>query len=205
MLTLRGSRAPRRGSELNQLNIIPDGSILVRDGIVQEVGPTRRVENLGLARQAIEVSAVGRVVMPGFVDSHTHMLFPAPGAPSPGIEPGARALHGVTALRLRALARPYLESMARHGTTTAEVKTGSGADESAELKILRVAAELKQEPISLLATVLFRLRAGAGEDALPLEQRWVCDEFLPKVWRRHLARFADLAGEDESDIQGFAA
>ena len=74
MLTLRGPKGPRRGSALEELAIIHDGSLLVRDGVLQEVGPTRRVENLALARNALEISAGGRVVMPGFVDSHTRLL-----------------------------------------------------------------------------------------------------------------------------------
>ena len=73
MLTLRGTTGPRRGTQLQQLNIITDGSLLVRDRLILEVGPTRRVENLTAARHAIEVNAAGRVVMPGFVDSHTHL------------------------------------------------------------------------------------------------------------------------------------
>jgi len=52
--------------------------VLIRDGLVEEVGLTRRVENLKAARDAVEISAAGRVVMPGFVDSHTHLAFPPP-------------------------------------------------------------------------------------------------------------------------------
>ena len=61
----------RRGSALRDLGVIQDGAILIRDGILAEVGPARRVENLVEARDATEVDASGRVVLPGFVDSHT--------------------------------------------------------------------------------------------------------------------------------------
>ena len=197
MLTLRGPKEPRRGSALNQLSIIPDGSLLVRDGVVVEVGATRRVENLALARQAIEVSAVGRVVMPGFVDSHTHLLFPAAGMSDS--EDGVRALNAITGMRLRTRARVYLEAMARHGTTTVEVKTGCGPDESAEMKILRVLAELKQEPLDVVASLLFHLPTvdGSGEEAVRSVWRWICEEFLPRIRRRRLACFADLSGDCE--------
>src|SRR5882672_2673591 len=90
LLTLRGPKESRRGSALEELSIIHDGSLLVRDGILVEVGPTRRVENLALARKATEVSAVGRVVMPGFVDSHTHVMFPPLGSFVSALEAGAR-------------------------------------------------------------------------------------------------------------------
>jgi len=72
LLTLRGPKEPRRGTALAELGIIHDGSLLIRDGVVEEVGTTRRVENLACARHAMEINAAGRVVMPGFVDCHTH-------------------------------------------------------------------------------------------------------------------------------------
>ena len=63
LLTLRGPNEPRRGSQLQELSIIHDGSLLIQDGVLVEVGATRRVENLAAARAAIEVSAAGRVVI----------------------------------------------------------------------------------------------------------------------------------------------
>ncbi len=79
LLTLRGPRGVRRGADLNELSVIPDGALLIRNGIIEEVGPSRRVENLAGARDAVEINAAGRVVMPGFVDSHTHLVFAPPG------------------------------------------------------------------------------------------------------------------------------
>jgi imidazolonepropionase len=76
LLTMRGPKGPRRGLALNELSIIPDGALLIRDGVLMEVGPSRRLENLAEARDAWEINAAGRVVMPGFVDSHTHLAFP---------------------------------------------------------------------------------------------------------------------------------
>ena len=191
LLTLRGPAGPRRGSQLQQLTIISDGSLLVRDGILVEVGPTRRVENLAAARRAVEVSAAGRVVMPGFVDSHTHLLFPPPGL-SADPAGAARALRAMSAVHLKSQARSYLQTMVRHGTTTAEVKTGSGTDESAELKILRVGNELRREPLHLLSSAFFRADK-ADEAEVGTAWTWICEQFLPKLRRRHLAQFAELA------------
>ena len=78
MLTLRGPKGARRGTDLNELGVIPHGAMLIRDGVIEEVGPAVRVENLAAARGAVEINAVGRIVMPGFVDSHTHLMFPPP-------------------------------------------------------------------------------------------------------------------------------
>lgn len=198
MLTLRGSPVPRRGSELNQLNIIPDGSILVKDGLVQEVGPTRRVENLAEAKRAIEVSAAGRVVLPGFVDSHTHLFFPASG-PENGVDTGAPGLQAITGMRLRSWGRVHLEAMARHGTTTVEVKTGCGPDASSELKILRAVSTLRDEPLRILPSFLFRT-APENEDDAGMAQQWVCTEFLPRIRKRRLVCFADLAWEEGMEL-----
>ena len=175
--------------------MIVDGSLLVRDGILLEVGPTRRVENLALARQAIEIDAAGRVVMPGFVDSHTHLLFPPAGLTDGDIENQVRAVHATTAMQLTMRARVYLQAMARHGTTTLEVKTGAGADGSAEMKILRVLAELKKEPIDIVPSFLFRAPPSAFSEEAQFAAMWhrVCAEFLPNISRRGWANFADLA------------
>ncbi len=73
LLTLRGPSGPRRGTDLRNLGIIQDGAVLIADGLIREVGPSRRLENLALARGAEEIDASGCVVMPGFVDSHVHL------------------------------------------------------------------------------------------------------------------------------------
>ena len=74
LLTLRGPSGPRRGTDLRNLGIIQDGAVLIADGLIAEVGPSRRVENLALARGAEEIDASGCVVMPGFVDSDVHLV-----------------------------------------------------------------------------------------------------------------------------------
>src|SRR5258708_33992939 len=83
LLTLRGPSGPRRGADLRNLGIIQDGAGLIADGLITEVGPSRRVENLALARGAVEIDARGWVGMPGLVDSHIHVGRGAPaGAPT---------------------------------------------------------------------------------------------------------------------------
>ena len=106
MVTLRGAKGPRHGPELEELGIIPDGSLLIRDGVIEEVGPTRRIENLSAIRGAIDINATGRVVMPGFVDCHTHLVFPPPGITLSDEASAVRAVRTGTCqrLKLRALA-----------------------------------------------------------------------------------------------------
>jgi imidazolonepropionase len=176
---------------MRDLAIIPDGAILLKNGLIDEVGPTRRVENLVKARGATVIDATGKVVMPGFVDAHTHLMFPQPhsGAADPDavidIDRAARALVSITAQRLAARGRVWLDAMARHGTTTLEAKTGCGPNDSAELKVLRVLSVLNKGPLDIVPTYLFR--AGTAEHA-----ERVCADFLFNIRRRRLVRFADL-------------
>ena len=203
MLTLRGPKGARRGAELNELGVIPHGALLIRDGVIEEVGLAARVENLAAARGAVEISAVGRVVMPGFVDSHTHLMFPPPCPAGEGRrehESAVKVLLAMTGHRLERRGRGYLAAMARHGTTTVEAKTGCGPHESAETKVLRVLAALQGKPLDVLATLLLRFpRAEQGApEADWATAQWMWGELMPKIRRRRLARFADLHWDQES-------
>ena len=74
LLTLRGA-APRRGRALGDLGIVRDGAMLLQDGMILAVGPRRVIEKRREARRAKKIDLGGRVAMPGFVDSHTHLVF----------------------------------------------------------------------------------------------------------------------------------
>jgi imidazolonepropionase len=180
LLTLRGTNSPRRGHDLSQLHIIEDGAILIGDGKILEVGPSRRLENLASARRAEAIPAHGRVVMPAFVDPDTRALRPAatyaetfnvhlpecPCANSYGS--GARVRHD---------GEVTLEGMLRHGTATVETK---GSD----IRLLRVIAQM-ESAIEVIPT--FDARCGVSEDVLDL------------VRKRCLARFVQCrAGSDEA-------
>jgi imidazolonepropionase len=131
LLTLRGPNGPRRGADLRNLGIIQDGAVLIADGQIVEVGPTRRVENLALARDAEEIDASGCVVMPGFADSHVPMLSGA----TPELSPRA----------LKTLVLRVVDEAVRHGTTAVEA-------EAREVKILRVHAALRELPLTFVST-----------------------------------------------------
>ena len=213
LLTLRGPSGPRRGYALRDLGLIQDGAVLIRDGVIASVGPARRVENLSEARAATEIDASGRVVMPGFVDSHTHLVCgPArlldyelrlTGASyqeiadaGGGILLSVRTVRSTPSSRLLLQARHTLEGFIRHGTTTVEAKSGYGLDEAAELKTLRVITALKRGPLDVLPTYL-------GAHAVPPEHQaapddyveWMCRYLMPEIRRRRLARFVDVCCE----------
>ncbi|MEO8028096.1 MAG: amidohydrolase family protein [Bryobacteraceae bacterium] len=150
LLTLRGSPGPRRGLDMNALGVVSDGSVLIVGGRIREAGSTRRVENLALARNAHEIPAEGRVVMPGFVDVSVH-LEAAP-----------------TAKLALALARRVLRLSLLHGTTT----WGVPSADTLERKLARALAKLdpsKETIVPLPATDTAILLPLAGVvDARPL-------------------------------------
>lgn len=204
LLTLRGSRAPRRGAAAGELGIASDGAVLIEDGTIVEVGPSRRVENLAQARRAHEVNAAGCVVMPGFVDCHTHVVsgITRPkkkgGSERGDAESEAGCGPNISAARLRARAQQYIEGMARHGTTTLEARSGYGVDETTELKILKVQARLNRAPLDVVPTFMSpraiprQFPGDSGEYV-----SWLCGEFIPRMLHRRLARFADFRCSDQ--------
>jgi imidazolonepropionase len=191
---LHGPQGPRRDGQLNDIGIINDGALLVRDGVVQQVGTTRRVENLAEARDAVEINAAGRVVMPGFVDGHTHLLCPAPSAGEDTIHKASLLLRTSSAKRLISVARKHLNSMARHGTTTAEVSTSGGPDLRDEIKLLRVLDGVRSDALEVVPTLVLGVPGGCApeESAVREHVERVCGELLPKVVRRRLVRFVGI-------------
>ena len=191
LVTLRGPARPRRGVELNDLGIIPDGALLIRDGRIVEAGPTRRVENLGSARHAREINAAGRVVMPGFVDGRTQLW---PRSSQTGAAAGesghtSAKLSALSSRTLAAHARKVLAGMARHATTTLCVAPSAAPDHSTELKMFRVLAGLHGKPLDVLTAYVGVAPAAASGDPAALVES-LCTKMMPVVSRRKLARFA---------------
>jgi imidazolonepropionase len=210
LLTLRGS-VPRRGRALADLGIIRDGALVVHDDRIVAVGSRRRIESARRTRRAEKLDLGGRVVLPGFVDSHTHLIFPSSRAAEyeqrisgagyeqiaksgGGIRSSVQALRRAPAKELKLRAMTDLEQFARHGTTTIEAKSGYGLDWKSELKILNILYELHQEqPIDVAATFLgahvvppeFKGRADAYVNLLV--KKWI-----PNVAMAGLAEFCDV-------------
>lgn len=210
MLTLRGP-VPRRGRGLRELGIVPDGALLVRDDHIIAVGRRRQVERLREARRAEKLDLGGRVVLPGFVDSHTHLIFPTSRADEyeqlisgltydeiaragGGIRATIRAVRGASEKVLSERASAHLREFAAHGTTTLEAKSGYGLDWANEVKILCTLQHLHQDqPLDIVQTFLgahtvapeFRKRPEAFVDLLA--RAWI-----PAVAMAGLAEFCDV-------------
>jgi len=215
LLTLRGPwvRA-RRGEEMRDLGVVPDGAVYVEAGRIKEVGATDEVlRRRGGTRDVID--ATGKVVMPGFVDPHTHVAFAGSrhdelGMKAEGLSYQEIAARGGGLLRtvrdtraapreaLVAATRRRLDGMLRSGTTTAEVKSGYGLTTESEVAILQAVDEIASaHPMGLVSTFLgahavppeFEGRADAYADL-------VAGEMLPAVATRTGARFCDAWVED---------
>ncbi len=146
LLTLHHHRGPLRAGEPANLGVIPDGSVLLHNDIIEAVGPTRRVENMAQARSAEEIDAAGRVVMPAFVDPYASLV------PVPSCEgTSARTIQNLSANRLEAQAQDLLKTMACHGTATIGAVCGCAPDGAGELKILRAVAALNNRPLDIVS------------------------------------------------------
>ena len=213
ILTLRGG-VPRRGSSLSKLGLIRGGALLVRDGKIVAAGPRAQVERRTEARRAEKLDVGGRVVLPGFVDSHTHLIHAASRAEEYELKiqgasyeaiarkggpilNSAKTLRAATAEALKRRARGALEEFAAHGTTTVEAKSGYGLDVASELKILGLHRVLNAEqPLEIVSTFL-------GAHTVPAEFRSLSDgreryikllveKLLPEVVNERLAEFCDV-------------
>jgi imidazolonepropionase len=210
-----GELGPRRGADLKKLGIINDGAVLCVGGKVVSVGTTKdalRDPWLKKNRKKVtEIDCVGKVVLPGFVDSHTHPVFVEPrlvdfekrieGASYEQIAAaggGIRSsLEGVRRSSKSVLAEKVLaalRAMAAQGTTTVEAKSGYGLTVESELKSLEAIGEAATRwPGTIVATLL-------GAHVVPKEfqdcsQKFVeivCKEMIPRAAKRKLAQFVDV-------------
>ncbi len=191
ILTLAGGERPRRGKALGELGVIPAGDVLVHEGKIAAVGV--KVE----APAAAEViEAHGRVLLPGFVDCHTHACWAGDrlaeweqklsGVPyldilkaGGGIHATVNAVREATKKQLAAGLKARLDAMLRDGTTTVEIKSGYGLTTEAELKMLRAIVRAGTEwPGTIVPTALL---GHAFEGDLDEYARMVVKEMLPEV------------------------
>ena len=218
LLTLRDATAqpgPRRGPDLKNLGIIADGAVLCLGGKIVSAGTTKdALRDPWLKthrRKFTEIDCTGKVVLPGFVDSHTHPVFVSPrlvdfekriagasyeeiAAAGGGIRSSLEAVRRTAKSALAARVLTALEAMAAHGTTTVEAKSGYGLTVESELKSLEAIKDAALRwPGTVVATLL-------GAHVVPKEfqgrsQKYVeivCTEMIPRAAKRKLARFVDV-------------
>ncbi|MFW9912591.1 MAG: imidazolonepropionase [Candidatus Thorarchaeota archaeon] len=217
LATLAGhSSAPKTGELLKELSIIEDGAVAIKDGKIVAVGTTKEVmSSLSSEPKLPPIEFPNMLAIPGFVDSHTHLVFGgsrendfamklAGRTYMEILEEGGGILNTLKATRsasqdeLISNAFSYAESMLASGTTTIEAKSGYGLDVENELKMLRVPEALRNKlPSEFVSTFL-------GAHAIPPEYEdrvddyvgLVKNEMIPAVAKQNLAEFCDVFCED---------
>ncbi len=201
VLTLASPDGPKRGEAMGDLGLIPDGAVAIRDGRILDVGPSSELRSQVRAERSLY--AAGRVLMPGFVDPHTHLVWAGERADEfemrvagasymeimakgGGIMNTVRHTRAATVDELLAQTRPRLERMLALGTTTVEIKTGYGLNLEDELKQLAAIHRLQAEsPATLVPTLL-------GAHAIPAEYEGREDEYVDLVVETMLPAVAAL-------------
>ena len=210
---MEGPARPRVGPEMRELSIVADGAMLVVGERIEKVGSRHEIESLIETSGAdCEVVDAGcRIVLPGFVDAHTHPVFAGSragefekraegatyqelAAQGGGIQSTVRATREASLDSLVAAGKRYADWFLRTGTTTVEAKSGYGLTLEDELKILRAIERLDREtPLRYVATFL-------GAHDIPPEYKsrreqyisLLIGEMLPRVAREKLAEYCDI-------------
>lgn len=211
LLTLRGEAAPRRGRDLGEPGIVEDGAVLAAGSKIVGCGPRREVTRAARGRRVREIDCGGRVVLPGFVDGHTHPAFAGPrlvdfeqriaGATyeqiaerGGGIRSSIAGVRSATRSSLTQQVSAAFARMVAHGTTTLEAKSGYGLDSKSELKSLEAIRAASAEFSGTVIATLLGAHVVPAEFSARREAyvRLVCDEMIPAVAKKKLAEFVDV-------------
>ena len=206
---------PRRGKALAEIGLIEDGALLVSGGKIASVGTTRDVQRDKWLKQhgknVVELDCRGKVVIPGFVDSHTHPVFARPrlidfdkriqgatyaeiGEAGGGIRASIDGVRQASRKDLTSIALNAFREMAAYGTTTIEAKSGYGLSQSSEIKSLEAIRDAaNQWPGTVVPTFL-------GAHVPPPEHKKdpdryvesIIEEMIPEISRRKLAKYVDV-------------
>ena len=201
LITLKGSNHPRKKGQMSDLSIVQNGHVAITNSKIVDVG-----KNLDYNAKKI-IDASGKIVMPGFVDPHTHVVFA--GSREFELDMKLKGLSYMNILKkgggifytvnetrkaaeesLLKQSKKRLDTMLSYGTTTCEAKSGYGLDTDTELKILKIQKKLNEtHKMDIVSTFL-------GAHAVPKEHSAdeyvdiVIDEMFPKM--KGLARFCDV-------------
>ena len=201
LITLKGPNKPRTKKEMSNLSIIKKGSIAIKNGIIVETG-----KNLKYKAKKV-IAAAGKTVMPGFIDSHTHLVFA--GSREFELDMKLKGLSYMDILKkgggifytvnetrkaskesLLQQSKKRLDTMLSYGTTTCEAKSGYGLETSTELKILEIQKKLNETHSMDIVSTFLGAHAVPKEHSVDDYVNIVIDEMLPKV--KGLAKYCDV-------------
>ena len=214
VVTLAGPARARVGAEMRDVGIVAPGALLVSESRIERIGSTDEIlASAGADCELVDVG--GRVVLPGFVDAHTHPVFAGTrvgefeerikgatyqeiAARGGGIQSTVNRTRAASVDELVATGKRYASWFLRGGTTTVEAKSGYGLSLEDEVKMLRAIRRLDEEtPLRYVPTFL-------GAHTVPVEYRnrrsdyvsLVIDEMLPHIAREKLAEYCDVFCEE---------
>ncbi len=215
LVTVGSSGKPWKiGTEMQDIGVMEHAGVLCREGKIAWVGPMNSFEE-ALPDDMPELDASGSVVLPGFVDSHTHAMFAGSragefalrsrgatyqeiAAAGGGILNTIRDVRSASKKELKRSTARHLAEMMKQGTTTVEIKTGYGLEMDSEVKMLEAINEVAEEEMATVVSTFL------GAHAIPPEfrddpdgyVRLVVDTMIPYAARRRLAAFCDVFCED---------
>lgn len=208
-------KGPKRGKSLSDAGIIANGALAAHEGRIIAVGSMSDVERaIASASASVELDAGGRVVLPGWVDSHTHAVFSRYRADEyearirgdsyleierrgGGIMRTVREVRDMSEERLYEVSKRRLSKIIQQGTTTIEIKSGYGLDVENELKMLRVAKRLGEELQIEVVPTFMGAHQKPPERSRPGEYvSYLMEEMIPAVSREKLAEFVDVFCEE---------
>ncbi|MDD3051079.1 MAG: imidazolonepropionase [Candidatus Cloacimonetes bacterium] len=213
LLTLSGSSFPRTKNEMNELSIISNGAIAIKNGLISDVGKTSEILRKWSSQSVID--SKNKVVMPGFVDSHTHPVFKQTrenefemrlqgrsyveiSKSGGGIRASIEGVRTATEDELLELSKKRILKIISQGTTTLEAKSGYGLTTESELKMLRVIKKLNEiMPVEIVPTFM-----GAHEFPPEFKNdrqeyiRILKEEMIPAVAAEKLAEYCDIFTEE---------
>lgn len=214
VVTLAGPARPRVGAEMRDLGIVAPGALLISGPRIERIGTDSQIKAL-IDGECEVVDAGGRVVLPGFVDAHTHPVFAGTrvdefeerikgasyqeiAARGGGIQSTVNRTRAASLDELVTTGKRYASWFLRGGTTTVEAKSGYGLSLEDEIKMLRAIKRLDEE------TALRYVPTFLGAHSIPPEYRarreeyvsLLIDEMLPRIGREKLAEFCDVFCEE---------
>ena len=209
LVTCKG-KAPKHGKDMSDIGLIKNGCIVIEDGIIVDVGTSNKLKNYNEKEHQI-IDAKNKAVMPGFIDSHTHLIFGGYRADEfswrlkgdsymsimergGGITSSVRATRNTSLEEFIALGIKRLDKILAMGVTTVEGKSGYGLDSETEIRQLKAMKQLNEmHPVDIVPTFL------GPHSVLPEYKgkedefiKFMIDDVLPKVKKENLAEFADI-------------
>jgi imidazolonepropionase len=183
---------------MNEIALVPDGALLVHNGIIEECGPSARIENLREARAAREIDAQGKIVIPAFIDPDAVLVTPPPprnpsqsdAAPKPEI-----ALRVLSRQILETGARAGAAAYARLGVLSLGAHTGFASDLRETTKVLGIHQSLQNKPLRIRSVFSPRV----GPEAAEMMAKW-----LPAIRRRKLASILELTAPPSRGLREIA-